>query len=1076
MRGEAENSGARAGRGDPGEVSHRGPLAWMAKNRVAANCLAAVLLLGGLLTIPTLRQEVFPEIQPELVIITVVYPGASPEEVENAIVLAVEEEVRGVDGVDTVRAMASEGFATIIADLFTGTDRNRAFNDIQAAVERIETFPDDVETPVIRLPVPRAEVISLILYGDFDRRTLNDLAELARSELLRQGNVTTIEISGLPAPEISIEVPHERLRRYNLSLAEVAERVTSASVDIPGGDIRAPTREVLVRTTEERDRGIDFQDILLLSLPDGTEVRIGDVATVVDGFSEGGEEAFFNGQPAVRLRIFRVGDQNPIKVSRAVREVAERWRSEMPDTVGIALWDDMSEVYSDRIGLLIEKGLIGLALVLLVLGTILHPRLAFWVSLGIAIAFLGGVLAMPALGVSINMISLFAFILVLGIVVDDAIVVGEAIHDRSQDGLEPIDACIAGVREVALPVTFAVSTSIIAFVPMLFVPGAFGDFFIVLPLIVIPILIVSLVEAFFVLPAHISLSKGIRQYEEANRVLRFLQRQQSKVASGLDRFIQNRYVPFAYNVIRLRYLTLACGLAILIIFGAIVAGGRIGFLFLPDIEGEVVTAMVEMPFGTPVEETREVVQILVERAQQALDGFEGGETGREIYSQIGTLALEGGGGDPLDDPGEAAGHLASVSILLQRADVRPFTAGAFSDAWRRTVGELPGPERLRFEHRVGPAADADVSVRLVHDDWQVLQQATSELASRMADFPGLRDIDDELEAGKEQINLRLRPEAHALGVTEQSLGLQVRSAFFGAEAQRQQRGREELRIFARLPRAERQSEYSLETLLIRTPGGGEIPLDLAAFIERGRSDTRIRREGGRRAVEVAANTDLAVTTPDEMQGRIEELVSTELAERFPGLQFERGGQQEAQEEAFGVLRWGLTLAVLVIYTLMAVIFRSYLQPLVVILAIPFGFAGAIAGHLLMGFELSLISILGFAALAGVVVNDSLVLVYAVNDFRRRGKDAVDAIVAGATRRFRPVLLTSLTAFLGLAPMIFETSVQARFLIPMALSLGFGVLLVTPIALILVPGLLMMLEDLNRLGERMRRRWESSGNR
>ena len=1052
---------------DESGISRQGPLAWMVQNRVAANCLAAILFFGGLLSLPALRQELFPEVEPEIVTVRIPYPGAGPEEVERGVVLSVEEEVRAVDGVQNVASVADEGGAVVTAELFTGTNRDRAFNDIRAAVERIDTFPGDVEPPVTQLPVRRTEVLSLILHGDFDQHTLHRLAEFARGALLRKDEITSVETDGLPPPEISVETPHEQLRRHSLTLEDIARRISAASLDLSAGEVRTAAGDVAIEIREERESGIAFEDIALLSLPGGTEVRLGDVADVVDGFRDTGEAAWFNNRPAVRLRVFRVGDQNPVDVSRAVREVAGDLREDLPETVGVSLWVDMSEMYRDRITLLVEKGLMGLVLVLSVLGVFLHPRLAVWVSLGIAIAFMGGFLVMPALGVSLNMISLFSFILVLGIVVDDAIVVGEAIHDQSRAGLNPTDACVAGVREIAIPVSFAVSTTILAFTPMLFVPGAFGDFFINLPLVVIPILLFSLIESFYVLPAHISMSKGIRDQRETNAILRFLQQRQEKVALGLERFVKNRYAPFAYRVIRLRYFAVACGAAILIVCFSFVAAGRIGFMFMSEIEGEVVTASIEMPVGTPVEETRAVVAELSRHAEAVLNAHGGESAGRGIFSRIGSLDTEELDDAVLGETGTEARHFAAVSVFLAPAEKRTFTAGTFSEAWRNAAGWPAGVERLRFEHLIGPAAGEDVSIRLIHGDWSVLRNAAAELGRKMEGIPGTREIDDGVEEGKVRINLRIKPEALGLGVTERDLAAQVRGAFHGAEADRQQRGRHELRIFARLPLAERKSEHSLETLLIRTPDGGEIPLDQAATLERVRAQPRIRRDGGRRVIEVTANVDLDTASPDQVQARMESIIERELIPAHPGLDAERSGLQEQQADAFEALGRGMRLALLIIYALMAVIFRSYLQPLVVMAAIPFGFAGALAGHLLLGFELSLISVLGLVALAGVVINDSLVLVYAVNDCQRKGMERIDAVVAGARRRFRPVLLTSLTAFLGLAPMIFETSIQARFLIPMALSLGFGVLLVTPIALVLVPALLMIVEDLANLGRRVR---------
>ncbi|MFU8817255.1 MAG: efflux RND transporter permease subunit, partial [Pseudomonadales bacterium] len=667
-----------------------GPIAWMVANRVAANTLAAVLLLGGLLMMGTLRQEVFPEFQPDVVSIEVPYPGASPEEVEQGVVLAIEEALRGIDAVETVTALAREDHAQVVAELFLRADRDRAFNDVQAAVGRITTFPEDAESPVVMLPSPRIEVVSLILHGDFHRRTLRQLAESARNELLRGGVVTHVEVTGIPPVEISIEVPQENLRKYQLTLAQVADAAAAASIDLPAGEVRAAGGEIAIRTTEERRSGQAFADVVLRALPDGTQLRLGDVADVVDGFRETALQSYFNDQPAVRLRVFRVGEQQPLEIAAAVRELAERWRTQMPPSVGVAIWNDYSVFYRDRIGMLVEKALMGLVLVLLVLGAFLHPRLALWVSLGIAIAFLGGLLLMPPLGVTINMISLFAFILVLGIVVDDAIVVGEAVHANSRagprGGFAPADAAVAGAREVAVPVTFAVATTIVAFVPMLFVPGIAGDFFRNIPLIAIPILLISLLHGFFVLPAQLSASKGLRAEPEPNRAFRWVVERQAKLAHGLDALIERHYLPFARRVIALRYLTLALALAVTLVLFGLVVGGRVDVTFMEDIEGEVVTASFVMPFGTPVEQSRPIARRLAAEAERAVTAVGGGaEHVLGVFVQTGSLDPEGLG---LEDElvlQQQGGHVGAASLLLVQADERPFSSRQLAEQWRHTA-------------------------------------------------------------------------------------------------------------------------------------------------------------------------------------------------------------------------------------------------------------------------------------------------------------------------------------------------------------------------------------------------------
>ncbi len=1052
----------------------KGPLAWMAGNRVAANLFMVFLLVGGLLSIPRITQEVFPEVTLDLVIITVPYPGSGPEEVEQGVVLAIEEAVRGIDGVRDVRSVAAEGAASVTVELFTGAAAQRILNDITSAVERIATFPADAERPVISLATTRLEVVSALLYGNADARVLLRLAERLREDLLNHPGITSVELTGLPPPEIRVEVSRENLRRYGFTLDAVASVIADASVDLPGGSLETPGGEVLLRTGERLDLAEDFADIILVGGPDGAIVRLGEVADVKDTLREQNLEAYYNGMRAARLRIFRVGEQTPLDVADAVSEVVASARKELPPGMRLALWDDSSEIYADRISLLIRNGFLGLALVLLVLGMFLRPRLAFWVTAGIAVSFMGAFLVMPTLGVSINMISLFAFILVLGIVVDDAIVVGESIFRQTREGRRGLDAAVRGVREVATPVVFSVLTTVLAFSPMLFVPGTSGEFFANIPLIVIPILLLSLGESLFILPAHLShVRADDGEAQDSNDggagILKRISRGRRKLSQGVERFVEVKYEPIIRRILEYRTTAVAAAFSLLIVTVAFVAGGRLPWKFFPDIEGDTVVASLELPFGVPVDETRRAMQRLVTSARAVAADVDS-DSGRSdslitgIYSVLGGVAEEGnfGATDPAD-----ASHTATVSVALAPSGERPFSAAEFGRRWRNEIGEILGAERLVFTSEIGPPPEAPVAFELSHTDYASLRRAADELAATLGTYNGVVDVDAGFDRGKEEIALTLTPTARALGLSEADLARQVRSAFYGAEALRRQRGREELRVMVRLPVSQRRSEFDVENLIIRAPEGGEILLRQAAEITRDPAPTDIVRSDGRRVVEVTADVEPGVTA-GQVIASVQEEVLPELLSRYPGLSYGLAGEQEQQMEALGALRTGGGVALMAIYVLLAVAFKSYSQPLVVMLAIPFGMVGAIGGHVLMGYGLTLVSILGMTALAGVVVNDSLVLIASINSSRAAGLSPLDAVVAGGKRRFRPVMLTSLTTFFGLSPMIFETSVQARFLVPMAISLGFGVLFVTVIALILVPVVYLLLEDIHEFAFLKRR--------
>lgn len=1038
----------------PGAMPRRarhGALAWMAQNSVAANLLMFLLIVGGLLMSANVKQEVFPEFDPDFVTVSVAYPGASPEEVEQGIVLAVEEAVRGIDGVERVTSTAAEGTASVQVELLTGADLDAVQNDVKVAVDRIQSFPEEAERPVVSAAPAVRNVIAVIVHGDLSHDVLRQTAERVRAGLLAETAVTQTELSGVPPREIAVEVPQATLRAYGLTLDGVANAIRAASIELPGGAVRAAGGEVLVRTTERRDVGSEFADITLISRADGTRVKLGDIAAIRDGFGETDQEALFDGQAAVRLNVFRVGDQTPVEIAEAVEGyVADLV---LPAGVKLATWDDQSEIYADRISLLMRNAGMGLALVMVVLGLFLEIRLAFWVMLGIPISFLGAFLLMPVFGASINMISMFAFLLVLGIVVDDAIVVGENIFEQRRQGKPFLRAAIEGVQEVASPIVFAVLTTVATFGPLLFVPGFTGKIFGVVPIIVIAVLIFSLVESLIILPAH--LAHGTR---EVGGVVGWINAQQRKFSHGLDRFVDGMYVPFARWIARNRYLVAAGALSVLLITAGLAAGGFVKFGFFPKIESELAKASIRLPIGAPVEDTREIGRRLMAAANRVVERNGGDAIKRGLYAQVGS-AITGGG--PRGGSADTGGHVVDVQLQLVPMDQRAITAREFVQQWRAEVGTLVGVETQSFSFNLGPSAGSPIDIQISHPDTAVLEGAAERLGAAIADFQGLRDIDPGFSNGKAQYDATLTSIGRASGLTELELARQLRSAFFGSEALRQQRGRDEVKVMVKLPYADRRSAESLEGLVLRTPGGGEIPLAVAAKLAPGRAETRIRRVDGRRVLNVTADVDETQANANELLARIEKEVMPTLVDTTPGLSYSLEGEQREQRESLGALGFNFLLAVLLIYGLLAVPFRSYLQPFLVMSVIPFGVVGAVLGHIVMGYDLSVISVLGIVALSGVVVNDSLIMIVATNGFKRDGATAAEAVVQGGARRFRPILLTSLTTFFGLVPMIFETSLQARFLIPMAISLGFGVLSATVIVLIVVPAYYCILDDVVR---------------
>jgi multidrug efflux pump subunit AcrB len=852
--------------------------------------------------------------------------------------------------------------------------------------------------------------------------------------------------------EISVEIPQATLRAYGLTLEGIAQQIGRGAVELPGGGVKTSAGEVLLRTAERRNLGDEFRDIVVVSNHDGADVRVGEIAEIYDGFADTDDRAFYDGKPAVRVDVFRVGSQTPAGVAALVKGYAEEFRRTVPAGVGVATWMDRSEVLSERLGLLVRNATLGLVLVLLVLGLFLEPTVAGWVTLGIPVSVLGAIMVMPLLGVSINMVTLFAFILTLGVIVDDAIVVGENIYDERRRGVPALAAAVGGVRSIATPVTFSVITNIVAFVPLLALPGTMGKIFIVIPLVVIPVFAFSLMESLFVLPAHLGHAR-----DHATDMLGALGRVQRRFAQGLDRFIREVYTPRVRVAMTHRYVTLAVGLMVLLVTVGFVKSGRIDFTFLPRIDSDRVTASAVLPYGTPVAETEVVQHRLVTAAQGVLADYGGAHLSRGTYTSIG-----GGGSSfgPRGSPtGVTGGHLVDVQVYLVPSDQREFTASTFANEWRQRIGEIPGLEALTFDYSTGPSASADIEVELSHPNTEILEQAAGELATALSGFAGVTSIDDGFVHGKAQLDFTIRPEGRSYGVTAADLGRQIRSAFYGAEAIRQQRGRNELKVMVRLPKRGRTSEYNVEELLIRTPTGGEVPLMEAANVERGRAYTEINRADGRRVVTATANVIAGEANATKIGLDLDENFLPQLVGRYPGLQFSFEGGARSQRESLQTLRYGFLLALIVMFGLLAVIFESYVQPAIVLMAIPFGIIGAVIGHVLMGFDLSVMSLMGMVALGGVVVNDSLVLVHEANARRASGDGVVEAIVGAAERRFRPIILTSLTTFFGLLPMIFEPSVQARFLIPMAISLGYGVLFATPIVLFMVPALYLAIDAL-----------------
>ncbi len=1031
-----------------------GPIAWMAGHTVAANLVMLIFILGGLIVSTRIKQEVFPQFDVDIVRISVAYPGASPQEIEQGIVLSIEDAIRGLDGIKEVTATATEGSAQVSATLVTGVDTNTILQDVTNKIDRIQSLPELAEEPVISLAEVRSQVLTVMVHGDLEEQTLRDMAERVRDELLQRPGITLVELDGARPREIAIEVPQHRLRAYGLTLDRIAREIGEAAIELPGGGVKTAGGEVLLRTQERRDFGRDYADIPVASTPDGAIIAVKDIATITDGFEDTDEEAFYNGQRAIQVQVFRVGRETPQSVSENVHAYLETLRPELPDGLGLAIWNDESEIYQDRMRLLLKNAGLGLIFVLVLLGLFLDIKLAFWVTVGLPTAIIGAFLFIPLTGASINMISLFAFILTLGIIVDDAVVAGEIIYQKREQGLPFGEAAVAGAREIAGPIVFAVLTNIAAFLPLFFVPSDTGNFMRQIPSVVVAVLVVSLIESLFILPAHLAVTRPPAAFWNT------LDRPRRWFSGTMHTFILTRYQPFLRTVIANRYVTAAVGVAGLILTVGTVAGGHLPFRFLPAIDSEIVTAQATLPYGAPMTSSRAVLDHLLKAANATIGQHGGTAVVRGIYAQIGSSLMEAGPGDSTQEV--SGSHHVGMMVFLVPADHRNFSGADFSDDWRVAVGTIPGLESLTLKAEIGPTGGSPVDIQLTHRSMATLEAAAMELAGALAGYQGVLEIDDGVSLGKPQLNFHIKPEAHSLGLNATDMARQVRAAFYGVEALRQQRGRDEVKVMVRLSEAERRSSFTVEHLILRTGQGGEIPLAEAADIERGHAYTEIKRRDGRRVVAVTADVDARLSNANTIIGEVVDHELDALQKKYPGLRYSLEGQQASQQESLSAMAVGFTLALLLIYGLLAIPFRSYLQPLIVMLTIPFSIIGAVVGHLLLGYGLSIISLFGIVALAGVVVNDSLLLIVATNHIHHTQHLSLkDAVVQGALKRFRPIVLTSLTTFFGLAPMIFETSLQARFIIPMAISLGFGILFATVIVLTFVPAVYLIADDVTR---------------
>lgn len=1051
------------------ERKDRGAIAWFIQNPVASNVLMIMVLVIGFFTMKGLRQEIVPSTKVDAVQVSVTYPGASPQEVEEAICMRIEEAVQGLSGVDRVQSKANENFGTVTVEYLKSVDRNVFLDDVKAEIDRIDTFPEETEEPMVTLIEVNNQVIEIAIWGEADDWTLRRIAEDVRSGLQQQPSITQVRLSNVPDFEIAIELSETQMQRYGLSFDEVAAAVRRSSLDLPGGALKTRGGEILVRSKGQAYSAEEFRQLPLRSLPNGAQLQLGDVATVLDGFADTDQITRFNNSPAITLSVFRVGEQSAIAVAEEAKAYLQEAQADLPEGIQLSIFADDSRLLGERMDLMIENGLQGLALVLIALSMFLRLRLALWVTVGIPIALLGSAALMPMMDVSINMISLMAFITVLGIVVDDAIVVAENIHNHRQQGKSGLRAAIDGTREMTVPVIFAVLTTMVAFMPMLFMPGNMGQFSRNIPLIVVACLIFSLIESLWILPSH--LRHLPQEGKEQKRGLwgRF----QDWINLGLEWFIRRVYEPSLAVATHWRYATLGLGIATLLFTSAYAGSGRIKFNFFPMIEADNIVAELTMPLGTPlyVTEARlaKLEQVALELQQELIN--EDGETliksistavGGQPYRQKQSRATGGQGAN------FSGGHLAEVNLELLTSERRTLSASEIGRMWQQRAGGIAGAEEVLFNSDL-MGGEGDVDLRLSGPDLDDLKLAAAELSTELSAIGGVLQAQDSYREGKTEWQLSLTPLGSSLGLTLSDLARQVRQGMYGEELQSIQRGREEVDVMLRYPLEDRQSLAALDKMRVRTMDGREIPFHMVAEATVKRGYSSIDRSDRQRSLRVTATIDPSLTTPDQVFGQLQADALPRILASYDGLSYGLEGRQKEQGDFMKRMMELSMLALLVIFALLAIPLKSYLQPIIIMSAIPFGMVGAVWGHAIMGTDLAIMSVIGIAALGGVVINDSLVMIDFINRLRAAGTPLRQAVLQAGSRRFRPILLTTMTTFLGLSPLLLERSLQAQFLIPMAISLAFGVVFATAITLILVPALYLTVEDLVDVGRAVLRR-------
>ena len=1016
------------------------------------------IIVAGLISAFTIRKQTTPDFELNTIQVRVAYLGAAPQEVEEGVVIKIEEAIQDVKGIVKINGVASEGMGTVTAEVSSGADMNEVLSEIKTRVDAISTFPALTEKPVIYKQEVPIHVVFVAIHGTLDEFSRKDISQEVREELMRLPAVSNVQLLGDRAYEISIEVPENVLRKYGLTMTEISQAVRNSSVDLPGGTIKSDSGDILLRTEGQVYTGREFSSLVLRTFTDGTRLTLGDIATIKDGFVEEDGYGRFDGGRTATLRVLASGEQNELTTAAAVQEYVQEKRAALPDGVEMDIWIDRSHYLKGRLQMMSSNMWQGALLVFILLSLFLRIKVAAWVVLGIPITFLGAMWLMPfgPWPVTINMMSLFGFIIVLGIVVDDAIIIGESIYTKIRADGHSLENVIAGAKRVATPATFGVLTTIAAFAPLLFIGGIAGPFFEAISVVVVLCLMFSLVESKLILPAHLvhtriepvdedDLFHPQRHIRYRERIPRFFLKIQRYVQHGLHRVTHDWYRPMVERAVDNRGVTTSLFVAMLILTVGMLASGIVKFEMFPDQASDFIRAELEMQAGTPPQERDHVLSSLEDTvlAMNAEYVAEHPDT-LPMIQHVGAFTRGGTGG--------------IIFVEMPQSEDRPFNGDEISERWRERAGEFVGVKELTFTDADHLGGGPPLSFRLSGSNYASLENAAAELEARLSEFEGVFDITNTINSGGDEIRLTIKPEAEALGLSLSSLGRQVRQAFYGEEVQRIQRGKDELKVMVRYPVEERRSIADLKNMRIRTPDGDEVPFSSVADMSYGEAYSSISRLNRERTVTVSADIDPDVVESSEIVKTISEDYIPGLLSRHPGVSYGLEGASQELVDLQRNLSIASVAALFLIYALIAIPLHSYSQPLLIMSVIPFGIIGAVLGHIAMGRSVSMFSLFGLVALAGVVVNDSLIMVDFINKARAEGAALKKAVIDSGTQRFRAIILTSFTTAAGLIPIMTEGSVQAQTVIPMAISLSFGIMFATVITLFLIPCLYMLRED------------------